>query len=116
MKKYLLLLFLLLTTIGYSITGGNTVSLQWDANVEPDVAGYIIYYGTNSGGYFSSVDVGNTTTTTIGNLKEGLTYFFVATAYNTSRLESGYSNEVSYEVPITNTNKPSRVPNVKIEL
>lgn len=118
MKKYfLILLFLILTTIGYSI---ETVSLQWDANSEPDIAGYKVYYGTNSGVYFASIDVGNTTTTTVGNLKEGVTYYFAATAYNTSRLESDRSNEVSYTVPIIDPvpvdpvpTKPSKVPNVK---
>ncbi len=103
---------LLLATIGYSATTGNTVSLQWDANSEPDVAGYKIYYGTNSGVYFVSVDVGNTTTTTVGNLTPGVTYYFAATAYNVSRLESDRSNEVSYTVPPIE--KPAPVTGFKV--
>jgi len=107
MKKLVFILLFLFTTIGFS----NTVSLQWDANSEPDVAGYKIYYGTNSGIYFVSIDVGNVTTTTVGNLKPGITYYFAATAYNVSRLESDRSNEVSYTVP--STNKPAIVTNFK---
>ena len=43
--------------------------------------------------------VTNRTTATITNLSDGKTYFFVATAYNTSALESDYSNEVWTEMP-----------------
>jgi hypothetical protein len=31
---------------------------------------------------------------------EGATYYFAATAFNTAGLESDYSNEISYTVPI----------------
>lgn len=96
MKKWLCILCLMLAAVGMAVTAAVSVSLQWDANVETDLAGYIVYIGTNSGVYYTNVDVGNTTTTTIGNLKSGVTYYFAATAYNTSRLESGFSNEVSH--------------------
>lgn len=112
MRMLLLVILFLFTTIGYSITSGNAVSLQWDANTETDLAGYKIYYGTNSGVYFVSVDVGNTTTTTVGNLTPGVTYYFAATAYNVSRLESDRSNEVSYTVPLPT--KPLPVTNLNV--
>jgi len=35
------------------------------------------------------------TTYTFTNLTDGLTYYFIATAYNLARFESSYSNEVS---------------------
>ena len=40
------------------------VTFKWDANGEADLAGYKIYYGTSSGNYTNSVDVGNTTSYT----------------------------------------------------
>jgi hypothetical protein len=33
------------------------VTLAWDANTEPDLAGYKVHYGTASGSYTTSVDV-----------------------------------------------------------
>ncbi len=69
-------------------------TLEWDPNSEPDLAGYKLHYGLASGSYDTTVDVGDQTTYTIANLEVGATYYIAATAYNTSGLESGYSNEV----------------------
>ncbi|MEM4260895.1 MAG: DUF1566 domain-containing protein [Candidatus Woesearchaeota archaeon] len=66
-----------------------------------DLAGYNIYYGISSGSYTEKVDVGNVTGYTINSLEEGKTYFFVATAYNISGIESKYSNEVSKTIPLS---------------
>ena len=71
-------------------------TLVWDPVIHPDVAGYMIYYGTSSGDYDVSLDVGNWTSVTIADLEEGETYYFAATAYSTEGEESEYSNEVSY--------------------
>ena len=38
------------------------VQLAWDANTEPDIAGYRLSYGTASGQYTTTIDVGNVTT------------------------------------------------------
>src|SRR5437899_10243933 len=71
------------------------VTLAWDPNTEPDLAGYKLYYGTSSGTYQFSVDVGNLTNYTRSGLLEGRIYYFAATAYNSSLDESGFSNEAS---------------------
>ena len=71
------------------------VSLAWDANTEPNLAGYKIYYGTASHDYDWVLDVGKVTTSTVTGLTDGLTYYFAATAYNTANLESAPSGEVS---------------------
>jgi hypothetical protein len=76
------------------------VNLEWDPNMEADLAGYKIHYGTTSGQYDRHIDVGNMTQYTITGLDDGV-YYFAATAYNTSGIESAYSNEVSTEI-ITN--------------
>jgi hypothetical protein len=75
-----------------------SVDLEWDPNTEPELAGYKIYWGTSSGNYSSSRDVGKTTVYTISGLDEGKTYYFAATAYDGSNNESGYSNQVSFTV------------------
>ena len=76
------------------------VSLLWNANPESDLAGYKLHWGITSGSATQHIDVGNFTTGTITELETGVRYFIAVTAYNTSRLESGPSNEVSYTPPL----------------
>lgn len=71
------------------------VTVTWDVNTNPAVTGYKLYYGQASRSYTSSIDVGKQTTCTISNLIDGKTYYFSATDYDASGMESGYSNEVS---------------------
>lgn len=75
-----------------------SVGFEWNANTESDLAGYKMYWGNLSGVYGNSFDVGNQTNYTVIELVEGQTYYFAATAYDTTGNESGYSDEVSYEV------------------
>ena len=88
------------------------VTLAWDANTEPNLAGYGIYYDTNSGppyyGFAASeggspIDMPlymdedpdpSTVQFTLHDLPDG-GYFFAVTAYNADGIESGYSNEAS---------------------
>ena len=65
------------------------VTFTWDTNTEPDIAGYKVYYGTSSGDYTQSVDVGNTTGYTQTGIQDGVTYYFASTAYDTAGNESG---------------------------
>ncbi len=69
------------------------VKLAWDPNSETDLAGYKVYYGTASRVYGPSIPLGKVTTYTVAGLTPG-TYYFAVTAFNSSGLESGYSNEV----------------------
>ena len=75
---------------------GHGTTLAWNANTETNIAGYRLLYGTSSGNYTTTVDVGNTTTATPSNLTNGQAYYAVVTAYNTSGLQSLPSNEVSF--------------------
>jgi hypothetical protein len=93
------------------------VTLAWDRNSDTDLAGYKIYYGTQSGGPYNGNDstdgkspivvtLGSTNLVspqiTVHGLKDR-TYYFVATAYNTEGYESGYSNQVSTSTDQTST-------------
>ena len=82
---------------------GAAVDLAWDANTEPNLAGYKIYCGTASGTYSYSIDVGNTTEYTLTGLDEGVTYYLAATAYDQDDNESDLSEEL---VHTDRLNKP----------
>ncbi len=88
------------------------VTLQWDANTEPDLASYWVYYKTGSSGidindpgsynvrsYVSLAEDENadpnTVEYTLNDLSNHEIYYFVVTAYDTEGLESQASNEVS---------------------
>ena len=71
------------------------VTLAWDANSESDLGGYRVHYGTSSTSYSVHIDVNKATTYTVTGLAAGQTYYFAATAYDTSGNESGFSNMVS---------------------
>lgn len=68
--------------------------LSWNPDMDPTLAGYKVYYGTASGHYGIPVDVGIQTTYMVTGLGFG-TYYFTVTAYDSSGIESSYSNEVS---------------------
>jgi len=93
------------------------VTLQWDANTEPDLGAYKVYYKTGSSGEpyngigategASPIDVGNVAKFTLHGLTDGITYFFAITAYDTEGLESDYSNVVSTDVVSTDDPAPT---------
>ena len=84
------------------------ITLSWDVNTEPDIAGYKVYYKADfSGAPYegigavegdSPIDVGNVASFTITNLDDTQIYYLTVTAYDTSNLESDYSNEVTTAV------------------
>jgi len=73
------------------------VTLQWDPNIETDLAGYKVYYGTGSRSYSAPISLGLQATYTVTGLAPG-TYYFAVTAFNRDGLESAFSNEVSTTV------------------
>ena len=67
-------------------------TVAWNAD-SAQVAGYDVYYGTSSGNYTTTLNVGNTTSATLQNLS-AQTYYIALTAYNSSNVQSGYSPEL----------------------
>ena len=86
-------------TYTFKVFSTSSVTLVWDPSTDPTVTGYKFYWGTASGVYGSSVDVGLVTTYTVTGLLSGHTYYFAVTDYNASKQESTYSNEVTYTAP-----------------
>ena len=73
------------------------VSLGWNGSTDTNVIGYYVYLGTNSTNYSSKIDVGLNTSATLSGLSgKSVTYFFAATSYNNSRMESPPSNQASF--------------------
>jgi hypothetical protein len=77
----------------------NSVMLAWDASESIRVNGYRVYWGPASHTYTNSVDAGADLSVIVPRLLSGTNYYFAATAYNASGLESDYSDEVSCVVP-----------------
>lgn len=102
-------LVILAAIIGVSISWGSPsvpslnfnsptdINLSWNRNIEPDVAGYRVYYGLESGKYEFKQEAGNLTNYTLKDMKTGVWYITV-TAYDYSGNESGHSNEVVKEI------------------
>src|SRR4029434_8636121 len=76
------------------------VQLAWDAPVQPNgtpvpnLAGYKLYYGSQSGQYQTTIPVGLTTTYTVTNLSAGQTYYFAVKDYDSTGTESAFSHVV----------------------
>lgn len=75
------------------------VVVQWDTNTEPNVVGYKIHLGTQTGAYTATNDIGAQTWAQVQNLVAGRTYYFAVTAYSMEGLESDFSEEISYTPP-----------------
>ena len=81
-------------TVNPATTAGS-LSLTWSANTEPDLAGYKVYVGTQSGVYGPPIAVGPVTAYQLNNLAKNTTYFVSITAVDTAGNESLRSAEVS---------------------
>lgn len=102
MSTLLFVTWLLLMLLGSSIVAaGQSVTLAWNANTETNLAGYRLYWGSASRSYSTNMTVlVPETTATVTNLPAGPTNYFAVTAYTTDGLESDYSDEVFYRVPV----------------
>ena len=103
MKK-LILIFLFIPTFCFS----ETITFQWGANTEPDLAGYKLYQSNVSGGSYTQLGENIPKENTEITINESdARMYYVLTAYDAEGLESDYSNEVSHNA------KPN-APNINI--
>jgi hypothetical protein len=104
---HLLVMVLLLIVFSFCPSLAKDYTLEWEANEEPNVEGYKLYYSIDWPGppyeglhplyphSDSPIDVGNVTEYTLHDLEDDVVYYFVITAYDSEGNESGYSNQVS---------------------
>src|SRR6476646_6998459 len=76
-------------------SGTQSVIISWDANNEPGIIGYRLFYGTESGIYTNQVEVPGPIAVA-SNLSAEQTYYFAAAAYNIYGFESQLSDEISF--------------------
>ena len=89
--------------------------LLWDANTEPDIEGYGIYFKNTPDseyslwGYLSIQELADQSNPRFvaSGLEKGKTYYFASTAYNWYGLESTFSNSLCIEVGETISACPS---------
>lgn len=95
-------------TITVTASSLGSATLSWsppttrtDETPLTDLAGFHIYYGTSQGSYPNSITVANPSLTTyvVDGLPGGTTYYFVATAYDTSGIDSDFSVAASKAIP-----------------
>ena len=109
------------TTLGFS--GGRlaaqgtakTVSIGWNANPEPDIAGYRIHIGTGtgtgSGALAETMTVGTTPAADLAGLASDTTYHCAVLAFNSAGLESPLSQEISF----TTAAATAELPEISVE-
>ncbi len=96
MRTWTFNLVALLAVAVAGLARGQTVTLAWDASPSAAVAGYRVYWGTNSRAYCCVTNAGLVLTQAVVLPHRGR-WFFAATAYDTNGLESDFSSEVSWE-------------------
>ena len=77
--------------------GNETVSLDWNNNSEPDLAGYNVYRSTTQGSGYSKLNISLLADSNyVDNDVDNFTsYYYVVTAVDTSSNSSAYSTEAS---------------------
>ena len=112
-SSFLFLFVIFVFLVSPNFAHGYDPSFAWDANTESDIAGYNIYYKTDSSNVAynstganegsSPIQIPVTSLSdpenpqfTIHGLNDTESYFFVITAYDTAGNESNFSNELSY--------------------
>ena len=77
--------------------GDGEVDLVWNANTEPNLAGYNVYRGTTSSGPYAQLNGALITMASYNDapVANGTTYYYVVTAEDTTPVESAFSAEVS---------------------
>ena len=100
-----------LTFVSFAAAGLDAATATWDRNSEPDVAGYKLSYGTQSGIHPITIDVGNVTSYQFSP-PAGNRYYVVVQAYNTAGEISAKSAEAILDVPSDVITPPNIPPSL----
>ena len=73
-----------------------SVTLEWDRNSDGITAGYFVYYGTESGKYSGTIDVGSSTSAVVNINDPNADYYFAVQAYSATGEKSPLSTEVAW--------------------
>jgi hypothetical protein len=89
------------TVLGGPCVVDHYVTLNWTASTSSNVTGYNIYRATVSGGPYTKLTATPVSATTYTDtaVQAGQTYYYVATAVDSSSNESTYSNEAQAVIP-----------------
>jgi hypothetical protein len=79
----------------------DSLTITWEPNTEPDLAGYFVYYGTKDRPFGNRIDVGRQTQYFIQNLKPGETYYISVTAVDTAHNESVFIEQIAVKIKYT---------------
>ncbi len=102
-RKLWIGLLCLMTALFFSLPALAQVDVQvtWNANSEPDLAGYTVWWGTEPGVYSNPQDAGTATSDIIYGLSEGTTYYIAVTASDLAGNDSEYSDPASITPDLT---------------
>lgn len=123
MKKMILsgIMVCLMVLLGVHTGYAASAVLSWTQPVADEdgteltgLAGYKVHYGTESGIYTDTIDVGNVDTYVVDGLSGGETYYFAATAYDASGNDGPLSAEVDKTFPVYSTPAPV-ISNVQVD-
>lgn len=80
-------------------TGDNFIELFWNANREPDVAGYNIYVSSSYDGRYDFIGTSGRSYYSDEGARNGSVYYYAVTAIDDAGNESDLSRDVAYDIP-----------------
>src|SRR5271169_3062411 len=84
-----------------TVVAPHSVALSWSPSSSPGISSYKVYRGTASGGPYSLLRNGvSSTSYTDSNVQSGSTYYYVTTAVDSGGVESAYSGEAPAVIPM----------------
>ena len=85
----------IMMSVGIPVLHAGSMDLAWDPVSHPDLAGYRVYYGTASGNYPQSVNVGLATSSSLSGITDCATQYIAIRSVAVNGAESaGISNEI----------------------
>jgi len=100
--RHFLRLGILAVILELPALAGN-VTLAWNADPDANVAGYNLYFWVRGGHVTNRLSISNASSVTLSNLAAGATYYFAATTYDASGLQSPFSSQVAFTMPFPPT-------------